>query len=268
MIGRSAWTADVAMGRLPYPDVVAVAERDGSILVVPVGSTEQHGHHLPVTTDTLLAEAVAVGGAEEAADDVPVLVAPPVATGHSPHHEAFGGTLSVDGRTLADLLVELSRSAGRGGFDAVLVVNGHAGNEPFVAAATRTAGPAAEGATLYGLTYFGLAADVIDDRRNSPVGGMGHGGEFETALALHLFPELVRTGEATGGERDPPTDYESRDLFDDGPLHAYRPFADRTDTGILGEPGAASAEAGEALFGYLREELGRLLVQVHGDAGA
>jgi len=76
------------------------------------------------------------------------------------------------------------------------------------------------------------------------------------------------TDETTSGERDPPTDYESRDMFERGPLDAYRPFEDRTDTGILGDPGAASAEAGETLFEYLREELGRLLVQVHEDAGA
>jgi creatinine amidohydrolase len=84
---------DAAWASQPYGDVVELAERDGSLLVVPVGSLEQHGYHLPVATDTLLVDAVANDAAE--ATDAPVLVSPPVWTGLSPHHLPFGGTPSL-----------------------------------------------------------------------------------------------------------------------------------------------------------------------------
>jgi creatinine amidohydrolase len=74
-----------------YEEIVQTADRDGSVVVVPVGSVEQHGHHMPVATDTILVNAVATLGAQRASDD-PVLVTPPVWTGNSPHHIA-----SLDG---------------------------------------------------------------------------------------------------------------------------------------------------------------------------
>jgi creatinine amidohydrolase len=89
----------------PYPEIGAIAGRDGSVAVVPVGSVEQHGHHLPVATDSILAEAVGTEGAARAsADDVPVLVTPPIWTGYSPHHLPFGGTVTVEHETLRTLL--------------------------------------------------------------------------------------------------------------------------------------------------------------------
>jgi creatinine amidohydrolase len=112
------------------PRIQEVANRDGSVLMLPVGIIEQHGSHLPVVTDTLPAKAVAVEGAIRVRDELPVLVAPPIWSGFSPHHTPFGGTLTVEMETLVTLLEDVAASAIENGFDAVLSLNGTAGTHP------------------------------------------------------------------------------------------------------------------------------------------
>jgi creatinine amidohydrolase len=111
MIYDSIGSADAEWAGKPYAAIRETAEADGSVLVVPVGSIEQHGHHLPVATDTILVDAVVHGGAEATGDDVPLLVAPPVWSGFSPHHLPFGGTLSLEFEHLRSVLEDVARSA-------------------------------------------------------------------------------------------------------------------------------------------------------------
>ena len=105
-MGKESWSL---AGRT-YSEIADIAKRDGSILMVPVGSIEQHGHHMPVGTDTLLVDAVANLGAELVSDDVPLLVSPPVWTGYSPHHMGFGGTVTLDHDDLLTILEGIAES--------------------------------------------------------------------------------------------------------------------------------------------------------------
>jgi len=255
----------------PAPEISAVAAAAGSILVVPVGSVEQHGEHLPVATDSLLAEAVAHGGVEAAAEDtgegdetegIPALVAPAVWTGYSPHHLPFGGTLTIGFRRLLGVLEDLADSGVDGGFDAVLLVNGHGGNAALVDGAVSTIGVAHPETEVVGVTYFELAAGLLDDVRETDPGGMSHGGEFETSLMLHLHPELVGE-ERPARPLETPYERAATDLLEGGPVSAYRGFDAYSDSGAIGVPEAASAETGVAIFELLCEELGSLLGEVH-----
>lgn len=106
MIGGAHTTSPVAWMAKSYQEITAIAEQNGSLLIVPVGSLEQHGYHLPVSTDTLLADAVAHSGAENVHESVPVLVTPAIWSGRSPHHLPFGGTISVETTTLLSLFSE------------------------------------------------------------------------------------------------------------------------------------------------------------------
>lgn len=245
---------------MPYREVRDVARTDGSVVVVPVGSIEQHGHHLPVATDTILVDAV-VHGAVERLDDPPVVVTPPVWSGFSPHHLPFGGTLSLEFAHLQALLEDVAQTAVENGFDAVCFVNGHGGNVPLIDAVVSTVGVEAD-AEVLGTTYFHLATDQIEALRDSETGGMAHGGEFETALMLALCPELV--GDDRAGEPlDEQYDWGGQDLLDGGSLSVYREFDEYSETGAIGAPELASAEQGERFYDVLTRELAALVTAVH-----
>jgi creatinine amidohydrolase len=201
----------------------------GELLVLPVGSTEQHGPHLPLGTDTLVAEALAEHLAA-ARDDI--LVARPLALGSSGEHQAFPGTVSIGSEVLARVLVEVVRSA-RTSFRGVVVVSGHGGNAAALATASTVA--MREGDDL--LCF-------------SPVvpGGDAHAGMTETSLLLALAPVLVRQDEVVQGTTTP-----IAELSDN--LRAGR-LRDVSPTGVLGDPTGATAAHGHAVLA----EVGRSLV--------
>ncbi|WP_233752317.1 creatininase family protein [Halorussus halophilus] len=135
--GRSS---SVAWATKTRREIRETGTADGSVVVVPVGSIEQHGHHLPVATDTLLADAVAHHGAERAGGDVPLLVTPPVWTGFSPHHTSLGGTLTLELEDLLAILEQVADNALENDFDGVCFVNGHGGNASIIDNAVSTVG--------------------------------------------------------------------------------------------------------------------------------
>lgn len=247
----------------PADEIVAIGDRDGSILLVPVGSIEQHGYHLPVATDTILVDAVTHAAAEAVVDELPVLVAPPVWSGYSPHHLAFGGTFTLEFETALSVLEELADAALENDFDALVFVNGHGGNIPLIGAVTSTVGRRHPAVEVLGLTYFQLAEPFVDDVRESEVGGMGHGGEFETSLMLHFRPELVREDRLDGEPLDEPYEQGLKDLFAGGPLGVYRPFEAYSESGAIGNPELASAAKGAELAAGLTASMASLLREIH-----
>jgi creatinine amidohydrolase len=193
----------------------------GGLLVVPLGSVEQHGHHLPLATDTAVASAVA-DAAVAALDGA--LLAPALAYGASGEHEGFPGTVSIGSAALTGLLVEYGRSACRWA-GRLLVVNGHGGNLD----ALRSAVPLlrSEGRDV---AWFPCAV----------AGGDAHAGRTETSLMLHVEPEGVVGGRAVPGVTAPVGDLLPR-LRAEG-VRAVSP------TGVLGDPAGASAAEGAALL--------------------
>lgn len=247
----------------PFERIGSTAAQAGSILLVPVGSVEQHGRHLPVGTDTMLAGSVAAETARRVTDEIPLLVAPPVWSGHSPHHRSLGGTLSVHHRTLLTLLEDICETGMQYGFDGLVVLNGHGGNKPTVGSLTSSVGETLTEAEVLGLTYFDLAAPFVDEYRESATGGMSHGGEFETSLMLHRYPELVGD-ERPATPHSEPYDLGLQDMFDGGPVSVYREFEAYSDSGAIGDPSLATAAKGEALFDAVCGELEGLIESMHG----
>lgn len=244
-------------------EVREIAERDGSVLIVPIGSVEQHGNHMPVATDTILVDAVAQHAAERVASDVPILVTPPVWSGYSPHHMPFGGTITLEFDDMLDIVEEIADSALDNGFDSLLLLNGHGGNGPLVDSATSTIGTQQPQAEVLGLTYFQLAASFVDDVRDTEIGGMAHAGEFETSLMLHLRPDLVREDRMEGTMMNEPYPQSTKDLVVGGPLSVYRDFTEYAASGAIGDPTAASAEKGERILELLCDELEDVLSRMH-----
>jgi len=215
----------VILGERVWPEI------DGRpTLLVPVGSVEQHGPHLPLDTDTRIAAAVAARAATGA-----LLVAPPVAYGASGEHEGFAGTVSIGHEALRLLLVELGRSASRWAARLVFV-NGHGGNVSSVVEAVRL------------LRYEGRDAAWFA----CAAGGDAHAGRTETSLMLALDPALVRP-ERTAGNTAP--------LADLLPAMRAGGVAAVSPNGVLGDPAGASADEGERLLAAMSDALGAAITR-------
>jgi mycofactocin precursor peptide peptidase len=212
---------------LTYQDVGMLAE-GGAVLVVPLGSTEQHGPHLPLSTDTDLAVALC----EELALRRDVVVAPPVAYGSSGEHAGFAGTLSIGQAALELLLVELCRSA-TDTFSRVLLVSGHGGNAEPVRRAVATLREERREVLSFFPSWEGEA----------------HAGHTETAIELVLRPDAVLVARAEPGERRPIE--ELMPLLRRGGVRAVAP------NGVLGDPRGATAEEGRHLLNALAVDLTR-----------
>ena len=263
MVYDTIGTKETEWAGKTYGEIQSIGEEDGSIVVVPVGSIEQHGDHLPVSTDTILVDAAAHEGADRVLDDLPVVVTPPVWSGLSAHHMPFGGTLTLEFKTMLEMLESIGRSALDNGFDAILLLNGHGGNMSLLSTALNSIGEAHPDVEVTGLTYFYLAAAVIDEIRDSEPGGMMHGGELETSLMLYLRPDLVDEDEMRPVYAERTYDLLLEDLFGSGPLGAYSTFADHTETGIMGDPTVATADKGERIFEHICDEMETLLREMH-----
>ena len=239
------------------------AAADGAVAVLPTGSLEQHGRHLPVGTDTLLAEAVSREAADRAADrGTEAVVFPAIWTGFSPHHVALGGTVTLEKETLLALLVDVCESIAEMGFDRVLMVNGHGGNGPITSLVAGDLGVGIDGVEVAEVTYFELAENAMGAARKGDPGSAYHAGEFETALMLYLYGELVDLDSAVDDPVTPLSAHSASDMFEGGPLGTRRSYDRMTEDGARGEPTLATAETGETLFEAVCAELADVLVAV------
>jgi creatinine amidohydrolase len=239
---------------LTAEDLRAKAAAD-AIVVLPVASMEQHGPHLPVGVDTILCEGVCKAGAEMAAADVPVVVAPTLWCGMAEHHMAFGGTFTFDIPTYRAVLLALLRSIDRHGFKRVFIVNGHGGN---IAALNAFLPDFARetGLKIRCTTYFDLAvsdlASVLEDQSK-----VHHACEVETSLMMVLAPDTVkrdRLAEAFGGVAGT----NAPDAWYAQPAR-FRSFKELTASGVNGDARRANREKGEKLLAICVDGLARAL---------
>jgi mycofactocin system creatininase family protein len=213
------------LSALAWPDVPA------GVLTVPVGATEQHGPHLPLTTDTVIAEAIANGLSDRRPD---VIVAPALSYGSSGEHAGFVGTLSIGREATELLLVELGRSAADS-FGHMLLVSTHGGNaDPVNSAVSR------------------LRAEGRDVRAWAPQWkGDAHAGQVETSVMLAAAPDRVALDRAEPGNREPLAELLPR--LTAGGTRAV------SENGVLGDPTGASADEGRHLLTTAIDDLEALV---------
>ncbi len=168
--------------------------RGEAVAVLPIGSLEQHGLHLPVNTDSRTATYVAREAARAAG--VPTLVLPTIPYGLSIHHMPHGGTVTLRVQTTLALLEDLCRSVCEQGIDRILILSGHGGNRGAITAAAQELSFRL-GRQIEAHCWFDLIEDQIDAIMEGPIHDVGHSGEAETSAMLYLAPEEVRRDKLT-----------------------------------------------------------------------
>jgi creatinine amidohydrolase len=221
------------------------ANRRAQVAVLPIGSFEQHGDHLPLITDTIVACAIA----REIAEAYDLFLLPPITFSCSHEHAAWAGTVSISAATLYAVIADIRESLHRSGVEKLVLVNGHGGNYVLknIVQEASADGP-----------HMALFPNSEDWRRAREAGGMTtsehddmHAGELETSVLMSTFPRVVR-----GGVEDADVDAPHR------PHLLTVGMAGYTTTGVIGRPSRGSEQKGksliESLVGSFREVLNAL----------
>lgn len=231
----------VLLEHLPWPAIAALRERNGGLLLLPLGATEQHGPHLPVAMDTLLAEAVC--HAASARTGVPVLPALRYTTSQG-HTTKWPGTFSLRHETLIHTLSDIASWASATGWKRLLIVNAHFGNDAPARVAVDLLRLSYLGKMQVGLVHAFRLTDSIWSEYTADAADL-HANQAETSLMLHLHPDLVDM-EALAGSDDP--DRTTGTVFS-------HPVAQTSLNGVTGHPSRAGAEQGRGLFEAMADAL-------------
>jgi creatinine amidohydrolase len=234
---------------LTWPEVNEAAEA-GKVVLLPVGSTEQHGHHLPLDTDNLLARAVCIEAAERAPREL--LVMPCVPFGYNEHALDFPGTIHVAYDTFISYCLDVVKSVAHAGFDRIVIVNGHGSNEPLCEFVGRR-GTIETSALVASTTWWLLAREEFEEVRDSPTGGAAHACEMETSAYLYLAPTRVRTSLARDHVVAGPGVETSAFAWGDltrgsGPVKLVNWTSGSSPNGVGGMPTLATAAKGRVVI--------------------
>src|SRR6476646_4706748 len=234
----------------------AVAEN--RVAVLPVGTVEQHGPHLPLVTDVLTATEMSRMAVERMPREAVLL--PPVYYSFNEHHMDFPGTIAVEGPTIVNYVTDIGKSLAHHGFRKILLVNGHGSNVPFLDIAARNITNHSDAICAMASWWSLIPRDLLKELRESEFpGGMAHGCELETSVLLYLRGDLVQMDKA---ERDMPvqrSEYFYWDLQSPSPVFFQEFFSRYSRTGTLGDPTKASMEKGERFVDSVVERLVALI---------
>lgn len=241
-----AWGRPLLYERLTWPEVRRAAD-DGRVCLIPAGTLEDHGPHLPLDADTRIATEICRAAAEMLPDTTVLL--PPVVHGFTPHHMDFPGPISIGWDTFVRYCADIGTSLARHGFTRMLFLNGHGSNIALIDTAARLIGldhPGVLAASAFYLTSP-ESASVIARVRGSKVGGMGHACELETSIYLHLDPAAVEM-ELAVDENSFPDGPNCWMDWSDGPLRLMPWWSAISRSGVHGDATLATAEKGRILF--------------------
>lgn len=244
--------------------------QEDRLVIVPVGSTEAHGPHLPLDTDTHQAETVACRLAER----IDAVVAPVLPYGYAEMWMSFPGTITLTHETFQTVVVEVCGSLLRHGFRRLMVLNAHRPNGTSVDVAARRVVDLADAdrpVQVTALSYWEASAPELHAIRRSEVGGMGHACELETSFQLAERPHLVHM-ERLEGVHTPLVAWDLVAPVD--PVRTYEPWPETSTTrhgtehsAVFGDPRSASAESGAAFLETIVTGLVRLVERLEAGAG-
>ena len=225
------------LAELHWPEVKKF-DCENMVAVVPVGSMEQHGPHLPFQVDVFVASRLA----EDLEKKMPeILLVPPIWTGVSAHHMDFPGSITLRARVFIDLLHDICASLHHHGFRRIVLLNGHGGNRSSLEVLGQELFVEL-GLTVNTLAYWDLVPELVKSLKKTTSAGMRYSGELETSLMLYLAPGLVNREETPQGILG---------IHEPGPtsgIKRYVNMQEHSPEGVIGMPSAGTPEIGKALY--------------------
>lgn len=241
------------LGEQQWTEIEAVADR---VVVLPLGSLEQHGHHLPLLTDSMIGSEIARRAEAELGDEA--LFLPLLWVGASDHHRAFTGTVSISNSVYVDVLVDILESLIAGGFRKIFLLNAHGGNITPGRMALYDVQMRHRDLTDLWLAFsswWTIAAEQVAALTGVEQEMVTHACEQESSMILRLRPELVRMDVACGAVIPFESAFYCPDFSRPSRVDVPRAFDQLSVTGAFGHPEIATAEKGEALFGAAVEQV-------------
>lgn len=239
-------------------------KKEDSLVLLPISAIEQHGHHLPVGTDSIILEGLLEKFAKEKRfSEKNVIIGPQLFVGKSNEHMGFAGTMTYTAKTLYDMIGELTECIVKSGFKRVLLTNSHGGNTDLLNLISRDL-----------RIKYGIEVYVFDwwftsfwqellkvEKESESLYGVFHACELETSLMLALAPETV--------DMDRIVDETPDEMFEEnnfvslyGPINMGWKTRDVTKSGVIGTPSKASKEKGERMLQYTVDKLGEIVSEL------
>jgi creatinine amidohydrolase len=256
----------IRFAELTSPEIGEWVER-GALALLPIGQVEEHGPHLPVNADLVIAERSADAAAAAVHPEPPVIVLPGVWSGYSASiMQQWPGTIRVRTRVFADMVHDVVVSCLAMGFQKLVMLNAHGHHPALLEMVAREVGDET-GTAVAVVNVATMAADAVKEHRKSEPGGCIHGGEFETSLMLH-FGERVDMAKAP----DERFTYASENIPADGFSGSKRAFwstwsIQPTESGAYGDATCATAETGRLIFESMVENIAGFLREYGNESG-
>jgi len=226
-------------------------------VIFPVAAIEQHGEHLPLSTDLIIGEAMAAGLDDACGNQL--LILPAMQVGCSEHHMSFPGTLSLQHETFRRTASDVVGSVIRHGFHRIMILNSHGGNQAINGVLGEQLGHQYPKAEILVANWWSPASQHLKAIQEGGVGSTGHACEFETSLLMALAPHLVDLGEAHDDGVQHRVEMLHFDMFHSPAASCYRPFSVLSKTGVFGSPSFASVEKGVEILELSIASLKRLV---------
>lgn len=236
-----------------WPELGEIVQKQ-PVVVLPIGSVEDHGRHLPLDTDNFLIWSVCEEAARRA--DGEILLLPQIAYGYETHHMDFPGTIDIRMEHLLNFVLDVTKSVAHHGFERILIADGHGSNMPILDLVARRT--ILETKSLCATFIWpSLARKEIQQIRQSGRGGMAHACELETSVYLYLDAQRVQMDKAKKDMDMPPSEFIWMDLMEGSPVLLMDEWTRFSKSGVSGDPTLATAEKGKVVFeavveGFLR----------------
>lgn len=237
---------------LTWPEMKAAIAAQ-KVVILPVGTVEDHGPHLPLDTDNFLVTNVCEEVARRAPDDA--LVMPTVQYGFNEHHIDFPGTIAIDLDHMIDYCLDITKSVAYHGFQKILVVSGHGSNTAIcdlVARKTVIGTNALAASCMYKVFGHEVEAEVIETPAS-------HACEWETSLYLGVDPERVQMDKAVREFHPIKSEFMYRGNRKVAPVSMMEWWSTFTESGIVGDPTLATAEKGQKVFNAIVDGMVRMI---------
>ncbi len=245
---------------LSWTEVAALPDRDNTVIVLPTGSIEQHGPHLPCAVDTVICSGVVGHALARLPPSVPAFALPSITYGKSEEHLHFPGTFTLDGETLYETVVQVGESIYRSGFRKFLIVNGHGGQPQIMEMAARELRLRHGDFIVVPHSTWRLphvAGRYLSEREKRL---SMHAGHAETAIMMALAPDTVHMERAVTNY---PPEFPSKLLSTDGRPACAWTARDFGTSGIIGDPLPATREQGEAILDSLATSWSQAIAELH-----